>query len=94
MWQTSGYHKRVIGILVGLTIRPCCANVPAHPHSAGAHGVPHMEQKTFVKAVLDYFGRKPGQQLGELQAEIKSLTPDDRAYFVREFARLGIEVVS
>jgi hypothetical protein len=47
---------------------------------------------SFTKAVLDYFGKKPGQTAMELQAELKALTPDDRAYFRREFLKVGIEV--
>jgi hypothetical protein len=47
---------------------------------------------TFVRAVNEYFGRKPGQNLTEFQAELKALTPEDRAYFIREFAKIGIVV--
>jgi len=47
---------------------------------------------SFTKAVVDYFGKKPGQTLPEFQQELKALTPEDRAYFVREFKKVGIEV--
>lgn len=47
---------------------------------------------TFTKAILDFFGRKPGQSSGELAAEIKALDDKDRAYFIREFAKIGIEI--
>ena len=47
---------------------------------------------TFTKACHDYFGRKPGQSLGEFQQELKALDEADRAYFKREFAKVGIEV--
>lgn len=47
---------------------------------------------SFTKAVLDFFGKKPNQTAMELQQELKALTPDDREYFKREFAKVGIEV--
>jgi hypothetical protein len=47
---------------------------------------------SFTKAILDYFGKKPGQTAMELQAEIKALTPDDREYFKREFAKIGVVI--
>lgn len=47
---------------------------------------------SFTKAIVDYFGKKPGQTLQEFQGEIKALTPEDRAYFIREFKKAGIEV--
>ena len=47
---------------------------------------------SFTKAIVDYFGKKPGQTLPEFQAELKALTPEDREYFVREFKKVGIEV--
>jgi hypothetical protein len=53
-----------------------------------------MEQKTFTKAVVDYFGKKPGQSAGEFLQEIKALTAEDREYFRREFLKVGVEVIS
>lgn len=50
-------------------------------------------EKTFVRAVNEFFGRKPGQNLTEFQAEIKALSVEDREYFVREFAKIGIKIV-
>jgi hypothetical protein len=47
---------------------------------------------SFTKAVVDHFGKKPGQTLPEFQQELKALTPEDRAYFIREFKKVGIEV--
>ena len=47
---------------------------------------------SFTKAIVDYFGKKPGQTLPEFQQELKALTPEDRAYFIREFKKVGIEV--
>lgn len=53
-----------------------------------------MQQMTFTKAINDYFGKKPGQTLMELQAEIKALTSEDREYFKREFLKVGIEITT
>ena len=53
-----------------------------------------MEQMTFVSACNKYFGRKEGQNLTEFQAELKELGPEDRAYFAREFRKIGIEIVA
>lgn len=47
---------------------------------------------TFTKACMDYFGRKPGQGALEFGAELKALDANDRAYFIREFAKVGITV--
>lgn len=49
---------------------------------------------TLTKAIHDFFGKKPNQSLGEFQSEIRALTPEDRAYFIREFAKIGIEVLT
>ena len=53
-----------------------------------------MQQMTFTKALVEFFGKKPGQTPGEFMLEIKALTPDDRAYFKREFLKVGIEVAA
>ncbi len=47
---------------------------------------------TFTKACHDYFGRKPDQSLGEFQQELKALDDENRAYFKREFLKIGIEI--
>lgn len=47
---------------------------------------------SFTKAINDYFGRKPNQTLAEFQAELKELGPEDREYFKREFAKIGIVI--
>lgn len=47
---------------------------------------------TLTKAIHDFFGKKPNQTLGEFQNEIRALDEADRAYFVREFAKIGVEV--
>lgn len=55
--------------------------------------MPLTTHMNFVTACHTYFGRKPGQSLGEFGAELKTLTPQDR----RELApllsvELGTEV--
>lgn len=52
-----------------------------------------MQQMTFTKAIVEFFGKKEGQSPGQLMQEIKALTPEDRAYFKREFVKVGIEIV-
>jgi hypothetical protein len=53
-----------------------------------------MIQSTLTKALKDYFGFKPGQNLTEFMGEIKALTPEDRQYFKREFAKVGYDIVN
>jgi hypothetical protein len=53
-----------------------------------------MQQMTFTKALKEYFGFKPGQNLTEFMGEIKALTIEDREYFKREFAKVGIEIIA
>lgn len=36
---------------------------------------------TFMAAMKDFFGLRPGQTLMEFRDEIKELSADDRAYF-------------
>ena len=36
---------------------------------------------SFVMAMKDFFGMKPGQKLGEFSNELKALDEKDRAYF-------------
>lgn len=51
-----------------------------------------MEQKSFIKAMRDHFGKLPGQTLGDFQNELKALDDGDRAYFTREFTKIGVEI--
>jgi hypothetical protein len=48
---------------------------------------------SFIKAMSDYFGRKPGQSVGEFSAELKALSHEDKLYFVREFKKIGMDVL-
>jgi len=51
-----------------------------------------MAAISFTKACNDYFGKKPGQTLADFQKELKELDADDRTYFRKEFAKIGIEI--
>lgn len=53
-----------------------------------------MQELTFVKAVMEYFGRKPGQTAGEMLAELKQLTEEDRNYFIELFKTVNIKIVA
>lgn len=53
-----------------------------------------MRQMTFTAALVDFFGKQPGQSVGEFMQEIKALTQEDRAYFKREFVKVGIEITN
>jgi hypothetical protein len=53
-----------------------------------------MKQMTFTAALVEFFGKKPGQTPGEFLQEVKALTPTDRDYFKREFLKVGIEIAS
>jgi hypothetical protein len=51
-------------------------------------------QISFAAAVKRFFGLKEGQKIGELAAELKQLTPKDRADLAPELSKaLGVEVV-
>lgn len=51
-----------------------------------------MKTMSFTAACNEFFGRKPGQTLQQFQLELKALTLDDRDYFKREFAKIGISI--
>lgn len=51
-----------------------------------------MIQMTFTKAMMDFFGRLPGQSVGDFANELKALTVVDREYFKREFRKINIEI--
>jgi hypothetical protein len=50
------------------------------------------KKQTFVMACNSFFGRKPNQTLQEFNAELKALTPADRADFTKWFREVGIEI--
>lgn len=47
---------------------------------------------TLLKAIREHMGFRPGQSLGEFMSEYKALSLEDRQYFVREYAKIGVEV--
>lgn len=51
-----------------------------------------MEKMFFVIACNKFFGLLPDQNLSGFQAELKKLDENDRAYFAREFAKIGIKI--
>lgn len=44
---------------------------------------------TLTSALLDYFGKKPGQSNTEFLEELRDLTSEDKAYFRVELERVG-----
>lgn len=53
-----------------------------------------MEQMSFTRACLTYFGRKAGQTTSEFAAELKALTDKDRADLSGYFRVVGVEIVA
>lgn len=53
-----------------------------------------MKKMSFIAAVREYFGFLPNQSPMQFMAEVKELTPDDRQYFIKEFAIVGYEITS
>lgn len=45
--------------------------------------------KSLSAALKAFFGTKPGQSLTDFMAEVKELTPEDRAYFTTHLAAAG-----
>lgn len=52
-----------------------------------------MKKLTFVAAMKDYFGLLPNETNIGFMAEIKALSPDERAHFTTLLATVGYEVV-
>ena len=42
---------------------------------------------SFSGAMLAFFGKKSGQTTAEFSAELKTLSPEDRAFFTAELAK-------
>lgn len=51
-----------------------------------------MEKVTFTKAMMQFFGKLPGQTLGQFAEELKALTAEDRAYFKAGLEQNGFAV--
>lgn len=52
-----------------------------------------MIQKSFTAAMLDYFGKKPGQSNTEFLHEMKKLSDADKAYFAALLKGAGYDIV-
>lgn len=52
-----------------------------------------MRQLTFAKAMLEFFGKKPGQGLADFQKELAELDGNDKRYFAELFKTVDIEII-
>jgi hypothetical protein len=52
-----------------------------------------MEPMSYVKAMKDFFGFKPGQSLMEFAAELKALTPADKLEFIEGLKQNGYIII-
>jgi hypothetical protein len=50
-----------------------------------------LKPMTFVAACREFFGKLPHQTLQDFAAELKQLTPDDKAELVILFRNVGID---
>jgi hypothetical protein len=50
-----------------------------------------LKYTTFIMACREFFGNKPGQTLQEFAAEVRALTPEDRAEFIAMFRTVGYD---
>ena len=50
-----------------------------------------LQNMTFVMACKTFFGSKPNQTLQEFAAELRQLTPGDKADLIKEFRTVGID---
>jgi hypothetical protein len=50
-----------------------------------------IKTMTFIMACRTFFGTKPGQTLQDFAAEVRALTAEDRAEFIRMFYTVGID---
>jgi hypothetical protein len=50
-----------------------------------------MKHVTFIMACREFFGIKTGQTLQDFAAEVRSLTQEDKAYFIELFKTVGYD---
>ena len=50
-----------------------------------------MKQMTFIQACRTFFGMLPGETLQQFVAEMRALTPEDKAELVILFRNVGID---
>ena len=53
-----------------------------------------MVQKSFLKACMEHFGKRPGQTLVGFRDEMNELTPKDKIELSQDFLAIGVEIVS
>ena len=53
-----------------------------------------MKQMTFVAAMRDFFGMKPGETLQEFMQEMKALTQEDREDFRIMLGQVGYTIIA
>jgi hypothetical protein len=53
-----------------------------------------MQTMPFATACKNYFGFKEGQNSGGFLAELKALTPKDKADFIAMFPSVGITITT
>lgn len=51
------------------------------------------KQMTFIVAMKDFFGLKPGQNAADFMKEVRALDDADRAYFKAGLEKNGYEIV-
>jgi hypothetical protein len=50
-----------------------------------------MSQSGFVKAMMDFFGLRPGQTVIQFGAELKALSMDEKKEFAQSLRSIGID---
>jgi DNA topoisomerase IB len=53
-----------------------------------------MTEKTFIKACMDHFGKRPGQTLMQFRDELNELTDQDRKDLIEYFKDIGVKVTT
>lgn len=56
--------------------------------------VTNKPKLTFMGACRDFFGMFPGQTAMQFGAEVKKLTPEDRAEITEDLTALGYNIVT
>lgn len=52
------------------------------------------KQMKFASAMMDFFGRHPGQTLSQFMEELRALSDAERAWFKANLAKVGYEIVA
>jgi hypothetical protein len=51
-----------------------------------------LSKTSFASACFDYFGKKAGQSTQDFMAELKELTPEDKAQLTKLFREVGYAI--